>query len=253
LSLEKEKHMRRVLLVEDEPEIARFLKRGLTYKGFEVVVASDGEQALNAVHTCAPDLVLLDVKLPDMDGYEVCRRLRQEGKEILPVLMLSSKDDLTDKIAGLESGADDYITKPFVFEELVARIRAALRRVEYTTHSSQELHVGDLVLDTAARQVWREGMLIELTAREFNLLELLIRHCGQVLTKAIIFERIWGYDNEAGLEIIKVYINALRAKLNAGGKPDLIHTVRGVGYVLKPQPKDLLRSLEKASPSLQPA
>jgi two-component system response regulator MprA len=237
--------MRRILIVEDEPEITRVLKRGLSYKGFEVVVASDGGQALSAVHTCAPDLVLLDVMLPDMDGYEVCRRLRTEGKGTLPMLMLTAKDDISDKINGLDSGADDYITKPFVFEELLARIRAGLRRAESITQSNQELHVGDLVVDTAARQVWREDTLIELTTREYNLLELLVRHSGQVLTKEIIFERIWGYDNEAGLDIIKVYINSLRSKLNVGGKPDIIHTVRGVGYVLKPKPSGPLQTLEK--------
>jgi two-component system response regulator MprA len=171
--------------------------------------------------------------------------LRAEGKETLPVLMLTAKDDLSDKINGLDSGADDYITKPFDFEELLARIRAGLRRVETTAQSHQELRVGDLVLDTAAREVWRGDRLIELTAREYNLLELLVRHSGQVLTKEIIFERIWGYDNEAGLDIIKVYINSLRSKLNVGDKPDIIHTVRGVGYVLKPKPSGPLKTLEK--------
>src|SRR5437868_12361081 len=180
--------MKRILVVEDEPEITHFLKRGLTYKGFEVAVAVNGKQALNAAHNYVPDLVLLDVMLPDMDGYEVCRRLRSEGKETLPVLMLTAKDDLTDKIIGLDSGADDYITKPFDFEELLARIRAGLRRVESTTQSNQELHVGDLIIDTAGRQVWRGDTLIELTTREYNLLELLVRHSGQVLTKEIIFE-----------------------------------------------------------------
>jgi two-component system response regulator MprA len=153
---------------------------------------------------------------------------------MLPILMLTAKDDLPDKIAGLESGADDYITKPFAFEELLARIRAALRRVEDRFQHSREIQVGSLVIDTAARQVWRDGTLIELTMREYDLLELLAQHAGQVLTKEVIFERIWGYDNEAGMEIIKVYINYIRSKLNAGGKTDLIHSVRGVGYILKP-------------------
>jgi len=237
--------MKRILVVEDEPEITHFLKRGLTYKGFEVLIARDGKQALNAVHNYAPDLVLLDVMLPDMDGYQVCYRLRSEGKDTLPVLMLTAKDDISDKIIGLDSGADDYITKPFDFEELLARIRAGLRRAESTTQSNQELHVGDLFMDTAARQVWRGDTPIELTTREYNLLELLVRHSGQVLTKEIIFERIWGYDNEAGLDIIKVYINSLRSKLNVGGRSDIIQTVRGVGYVLKPKPSGPLKTLEK--------
>jgi DNA-binding response OmpR family regulator len=148
--------------------------------------------------------------------------------------MLTAKDEVADKITGLESGADDYITKPFAFEELVARIRAALRRREYQTSRKRRIQVADLLLDTAAREVWREGMVIELTTCEYNLLELLVLHAGQVLTKATIFEQVWGYDHEAGLDIIKVYINSLRSKLNAGGRPDLIHTVRGVGYMLRP-------------------
>jgi two-component system response regulator MprA len=148
--------------------------------------------------------------------------------------MLTAKDEVVDKITGLDCGADDYITKPFAFEELVARIRAALRRLEYKTSPKRRIQVADLILDTAERQAWRSGMAIELTACEYNLLELLVLHVGQVLTKESIFEQVWGYDHEAGLDIIKVYINYLRSKLNADGRPDLIHTVRGVGYVLRP-------------------
>jgi two-component system response regulator MprA len=227
--------MKRILVVEDEPQITQFLKRGLSYKGFEVMVASRGEQAVHATWEYSPDLVVLDIMLPDIDGCEVCRRIRANGNTTLPILMLTAKDDLSDKILGLDSGADDYITKPFVFEELLARIRAGLRRVEEKTHLAKEIKVGNLVIDTAGRQAWRGGRLLELTMREYDLLELLAQHAGQVLTKEIIFERIWGYDNEAGLDIIKVYINYLRSKLNAGGEPDIIHTVRGVGYILKPQ------------------
>ena len=230
----KGKQMQRILVVEDEPQITQFLKRGLTFKGFEVIVACNGKQALHAIQDYSPDLMVLDVMLPDIDGCEICRRLRANGDKTLPVLMLTAKDDLSDKIVGLDSGADDYITKPFVFEELLARIRAGLRRLEEKTHLAKEIKVGDLFIDTAARQVWRGDRLLELTAREYDLLELLAQHAGQVLTKEIIFERIWGYDNEAGLDIIKVYINYLRSKLNAGGEPDIIHTVRGVGYILKP-------------------
>jgi two-component system response regulator MprA len=218
---------------EDEPQIAHFLRRGLTYKGFEVLIAPSGEQALEAMQAFAPDLVVLDILLPDMDGYEVCRRLRASHDTALQILILTAKDDLSDKVVGLDSGADDYMTKPFVFEELLARIRAALRRVEARTRQAREIRVGDLTIDTAARQVWRAGTSIELTVREFDLLELLAQHAGQVLPKGLIFERIWGYDNEAGLEVIKVYINYLRAKLNEGGKSDMISTVRGVGYMLK--------------------
>ncbi len=197
------------------------------------MTTGNGGQAFTVMRTFTPDLVILDVILPDMNGIDMCRRLRAGADKTLPVLMLTAKDDLSDKIAGLESGADDYITKPFAFEELLARIRAALRRVEAATQLPQEIQVADLVLNTPARQASRAGTLIELTKREYDLLVLLARHSGQVLTKELIFERIWGYDNEAGLDIIKVYMTALRAKLNAGGQPDLIHTVRGVGYLLK--------------------
>jgi DNA-binding response OmpR family regulator len=226
--------MKRILLVEDEPQISNFIKRGLIYKGFEVIDVRNGENALQVIQNLSPDLVVLDILLPDIDGYEVCQRVRASGKRTLPILMLTAKDELSDKVVGLESGADDYITKPFAFEELLARIRAALRRVEDTSQQSKEIKIGNLLINTAAREVWRDGMLIELTKREYNLLELLAQHIGLVLTKEVIFERVWGYDNEAGMEIIKVYINYLRSKLNAGGKSDIIHSVRGVGYMLKP-------------------
>jgi DNA-binding response OmpR family regulator len=226
--------MKRILLVEDEPQISNFIKRGLIYKGFEVIDVRNGENALHVIQNLSPDLVVLDILLPDIDGYEVCQRVRASGKRTLPILMLTAKDELSDKVVGLESGADDYITKPFAFEELLARIRAALRRVEDTSQEFKEIKIGNLLINTAAREVWRDGMLIELTKREYDLLELLAQHIGLVLTKEVIFERVWGYDNEAGMEIIKVYINYLRCKLNAGGKSDIIHSVRGVGYMLKP-------------------
>lgn len=225
--------MKRILVVEDEPCIASVLSRGLTFQGFTVQVATSGEAALENMRICPQDLVLLDVMLPDMTGFEVCRRLRDMRDKDLPILMLTARDEVKDKITGLESGADDYITKPFDFDELVARIRAGLRRVMGTPHATHKLVVDDLVLDTEARQAWRGGDALELTKREYDLLELLMRNSGHVLTKGCIFERVWGYDSEAGLEVIKVYMNYIRAKLNAGGKPDLIHAVRGVGYVLK--------------------
>ena len=226
--------MPKILVVDDEPQINDFLRRGLTYKGFEVAAVSNGEEALNSARDYPPDLVVLDIMLPDMTGYEVCRRLRASGDRNLPILILTARDALTDKISGLDCGADDYITKPFAFEELLARIRANLRRVEHQNRPNRKLEVGDLVIDPAIREVRRGDRLVELTSREFDLLELLTRHQGQVLTKEIIFERIWGYDNESGIEVIKVYINYLRSKLNAGGKPDMIHSVRGIGYILKP-------------------
>lgn len=225
---------RQILIVEDETHILQFLRRGLVYKGFEVLTATSGEEALSLVCARQPDLVLLDIMLPDISGIEVCHYLRSTGMGALPILMLTAKDERTDKIMGLESGADDYITKPFDFEELVARVRAALRRKESTEHLPEKIEVGDLVIDMATHCVWRAGDPIALTKREYDLLELLAQNAGHVLTKGRIFERIWGYDNEAGLEVIKVYINSLRTKLNAGGKADLINAVRGVGYVLNP-------------------
>jgi DNA-binding response OmpR family regulator len=225
---------KQILVVEDEQPILQFLQRGLTYKGFGVLTATTGAGVLSQVSMYGPDLVLLDILLPDVSGIEVCRSLRSTGRSTLPILMLTAKDERTDKILGLESGADDYITKPFDFEELVARIRAALRRVERIEERlSAPIEVGDLVIDPAEQRVWRSGEPIALTRREYELLELLAQNAGHVLTKGRIFERIWGYDNEAGLEVIKVYINTLRSKLNAGGKTDLLQVVRGVGYLLK--------------------
>ncbi len=225
--------MKRILLVDDEPSILSFLKRGLLYKGFEVLEAANGEEALHQLERGSPDLVLLDVILPDQNGFELCRAIREQGYVSLPVLMLTAKDEVSDKIAGLDGGADDYITKPFDFEELVAHIRAALRRVEGVPHLLERIQINDLLIDTRSRLVWRGKRQVELTKKEYDLLELLAQNAGQVLTKERIFERVWGYDNDAGLEVIKVYINYLRAKLNEGGKADLIHAVRGVGYILK--------------------
>ncbi len=226
--------MQRILVVEDEPQIAHILKRGLTYKGFDVVVANSGKAALEKIRNDVQDLVVLDVILPDMDGFEVCHHVRAMEYTTLPILMLTARDGVKDKIAGLDSGADDYMTKPFDFEELLAHIRARLRHADGRNQHSQKIVVGDLILDSESRQVWRDGHLLDLTKREFDLLELLAQNTGHVLTKGRIFERVWGYDNESGLEVIKVYVNYVRAKLNAGGKPDLIHAVRGVGYMLKP-------------------
>jgi two-component system response regulator MprA len=226
--------MNQILVVEDEPAITHFLTRGLTDKGFAVTVVSCGEQALRAIEQGSPDLVLLDSGLPDLDGYEVCRRVRAQGYTNLPVVMLTAKGKVAETITGLESGADDCIAKPFTFEELLARIGAALRRQESRTRANRQLQVADLVLDTAARQVWRGGRALELTAHEYKLLEVLVRQAGQVLTKDILFAGIWGSDHEAGWQVVKVSICSLRRKLNTGGRPDLIQTVRSVGYMLKP-------------------
>jgi two-component system, OmpR family, response regulator MprA len=220
-----------LLVVEDEPDIARVLEKGLTYKGFGVTVARSGEAALSQLREGRPDLILLDVMLPDLDGFELCRRIRAMGHTSLPILMLTARDAQADKIAGLDCGADDYITKPFDFEELLARIRAALRRVGEQSLSPSKLEVADVLIDPVTRQVWRGGDPLELTVREYELLELLVRNAGLVLTKGQIFDQVWGDDNDVGWEVVKVYVNLLRAKLNAGGKADLIHTVRGIGYM----------------------
>jgi DNA-binding response OmpR family regulator len=227
-------HMAKILVVEDEKHIIQFIQRGLKYKGFEVVTASNGAEAIDQVRGEAPDLVLLDIMLPDFDGFEVCKYLRSIGDDALPILMLTAKDESADKITGLDSGADDYITKPFDFEELVARIRAALRRVEKSGRHPPRIEIADLMIDTQARQVYRAQLALELTKREYDILEYLAQNAGRVLSKEQIFERVWGYNNEASLDVIKVYINYLRAKLNTNSRPDLIHAIRGVGYVLKP-------------------
>jgi len=221
--------MTRVLVVEDEHNIADFIRRGLTYQGYEVEVAHSGEQALRTAQDNLPDLVILDLMLPDIDGVEVCQRLR--SADDLPIIMLTARDAVSDKIEGLEAGADDYMTKPFEFPELLARVRVALRR--RAPSSKEEIKVDDLSVRPASREVSRGSREINLTAREFELLEYLARHAGQVVTKETLFERVWGYDFDVESDAIKVYISYLRKKLNAQGERDLIHAIRGVGYVLK--------------------
>lgn len=221
--------MARILVVEDEPDIADFIRRGLALKGYEVAVAATGERALDSARELPPDLVILDLMLPGMDGVEVCRLLRK-GSDV-PIIMLTARDSVADKVDGLEAGADDYITKPFVFDELLARVRSALRR---RAGPSQEiLAIGDLTIRPASREVERAGRRIELTAREYELLEFLARNADRVVTKETIFEKVWGYDFEIESDSIKVYVSYLRKKLNAPGEPDLIRSVRGVGYMLK--------------------
>ncbi len=223
--------MPRVLVVEDEPNIADFVRRGLIYKGFEVDVAHTGAKGLEAAREHLPDIVILDLMLPDMDGVDVCQRLR--AADDVPIIMLTARDALTDKIEGLEAGADDYMTKPFEFDELLARINAALRRRSGASHPSEALKVADLVVKPASREVTRGEREVSLTAREFELLEYLARYAGQVVSKETLFEKVWGYDFDVESDAIKVYISYLRKKLNSHGEPDLIHAIRGVGYVLK--------------------
>ena len=221
--------MANILIIEDEPDIADFIRRGLSLKGYDVLVAANGEQGLDAAREHPLDLVILDLMLPGMDGVEVCRLLRKEAD--VPIIMLTARDSVADKVDGLEAGADDYITKPFVFDELLARVRSALRR--RAGLAQEVLSVGDISIRPASREVERAGRLIELTAREYELLEFLARNEGKVLTKETIFEKVWGYDFEIESDAIKVYMSYLRKKLNGPGEPDLIHSVRGVGYMLK--------------------
>jgi two-component system response regulator MprA len=216
-----------ILVVDDEPEVVSFLQRGLIYAGYSVDVAYDGESALAMARDHNPDLVVLDVMLPNIDGLEVCRRLRA-GSPDLPVLMLTAKDAVPDRVVGLDAGADDYLVKPFSFDELHARIRALLRRVQ--PQQQIILRFSDLVLDTATREARRGNRLIKLTPKEYELLELFMRHPRQVLSREIIFDRVWSYDFGGESNIIEVYVRYLRRKL---GEPNLIQTVREVGYILR--------------------
>lgn len=219
-----------ILLVEDEHKIADFIRRGLTLEGYRVTVVHDGEKGLDQALQQPPELIVLDVMLPGLDGLEFARELRKLGFKT-PVLMLTARDSVPDRVAGLDSGADDYLIKPFAFDELLARIRALLRR--QAAEEEEILAVSDLSLNTATREVNRAGRPLNLTAKEFDVLELFMRHPRQVLTRDILYERVWGYDFGGESNIIEVYIRYLRAKLEAAGEPRLIHTVRGVGYVLR--------------------
>lgn len=221
--------MMRILVVDDDPEIVSFIKRGLAYEGYTVDTASDGSEALTKARDRDPDLVILDVMMPEIDGIEVSKRLRQGGD--IPILMLTAKGTVADRVAGLDSGADDYLVKPFDFDELLARIRALLRRRQ--PREGEILRFSDLSLNTATREVERSNEAIELTAQEFDLLELFLRHPRQVLKRELIYDKVWGYNFEGESNVIEVYVRYLRSKLEDGDKPRLIHTVRGVGYVLK--------------------
>ena len=222
----------RILVVEDEVKITIFLRQGLTYEGYEVTVAYDGEEALAELRGETPDLVILDVMLPTIDGLEVCRRLRAFSS--VPVLMLTARDAVQDRVIGLDSGADDYLVKPFALDELLARIRALLRRQKATQDDDVQVFTfADLKSNSATRQVWRGEREIQLTAKEYNLLEFFLRHPQQVLTRDQIYEHIWGYDFGGESNIIEVYIRYLRAKLEANGECRLIQTSRGVGYSLR--------------------
>jgi two-component system OmpR family response regulator len=224
----------RVLVVDDEQVLAELLTSALRYEGWEVASAHDGLAALRAARENPPDVVILDVMLPGMDGLEVLRRLRAELEE-LPVLFLTAKDAVEDRVAGLSAGGDDYVTKPFSLEEVVARVRALLRRAGTgTERTPAPVHrVGDLTLDEDAREVTRGGEQIHLSATEFSLLSLLVRNERRVLSKALILDQVWNYDFGGNANVVELYVSYLRRKIDRGRAP-MIHTVRGVGYVLKP-------------------
>lgn len=218
----------RILLVDDDLQILPLLQKGLAYEGFEVYTAVDGESGLAAAKEYQPHIVLLDIAMPGLDGFEVCRRLRLQDD--IAIIMLTARDEVTDKVIALNLGADDYVPKPFAFDELVARIRAVLRRHKA---GGEPLVYADLELDQATREVRRAGHRIELTAQEYNLLVLFMRHPRQVLSREQILERVWGYHTEIDSHVLEVYINHLRQKLEAHGGARLIQTIRGYGYALR--------------------
>jgi two-component system response regulator MprA len=221
----------KILVVDDEPAVRESLRRALELEGYSVDLAADGAEALERFGPNGePDAVVLDILMPRMDGLEACRRLRREGHRV-PVLMLTARDEVENRVAGLDAGADDYVVKPFALEELLARIRALLRRTP--AGSGELLRFADLELDPRTREVRRDGELVELTRTEFALLELFLLNPRQVLTRSLIFERVWGYDFGASSNSLDVYIGYLRRKTEAGGKPRLIQTIRGVGYALR--------------------
>jgi len=221
----------KILIVDDERAVRESLQRALELEGYEIELAADGREALERLGADGHvDAVLLDVLMPGMDGLEVCRTIRRNGNPV-PVLMLTARTQVEDRVEGLDAGADDYVTKPFALEELLARLRALLRRT--ADGSGETLSFADLELDPGTREVRRGGELIELTRTEFSLLELFMLNPRQVLTRSVIFERVWGYDFGYGSNSLDVYISYLRKKTEAGGKPRLIHTVRGVGYALR--------------------
>ncbi len=222
-----------VLVVDDDAAIRRSLERGLRLSGFRVRTADSGPDALAAIRDAPPDVLVLDVSMPGMSGIEVCTRLRDDGRD-LPVLMLSALDETADRIAGLQAGGDDYLVKPFALQELALRLHALLRRRPPT--GREVLRVAGLVIDPAAHTAHRHGRSLELTRREFELLEVLARNAGLVLTRDQLLDRVWGYDFDVRTDAVDTFVSYLRRKLEAHGGERLIHTVRGVGFVLREQP-----------------
>jgi two-component system response regulator MprA len=230
----------RILVVDDDRAVRESLRRSLQFNGYTVALAGDGQQAMEVLAMQRPDAMVLDVMMPRVDGLEVCRRLRGSGDD-LPILVLTARDAVSDRVAGLDAGADDYLPKPFALEELLARLRALLRRSPpegngIAGSAGVRLEFADLVLDEGTREVTRGERRISLTRTEFSLLELLLRHPRQVLTRGRILEDVWGYDFPTSGNALEVYVGYLRRKTEAGGEPRLIHTVRGVGYALRETP-----------------
>jgi DNA-binding response OmpR family regulator len=219
-----------ILLVEDDPRLAEFVSQELTLEGYQVTIANNGVEGLSIARESKPDLLILDWMLPGISGLDVCMRLRRTGIQV-PIIMLTAKDEIPDRVMGLNSGADDYVTKPFSMEELLARINARLRRTQII--ELDQLEFEDVRLNLLTREVYRGSQLIELTAKEFDLLEFLLRHPRQVMTRDQILETVWGYDFMGESNIIEVYIRALRLKLENSTSKRIIHTIRGVGYVLR--------------------
>lgn len=229
---------RTILIVEDEPAISGFVRRGLIFEGFEVAIADNGTDALAMVRDNPPDLVVLDLMLPGIDGIQITRRIRAaeeaEGTPRLPILMLTARDAVADRVAGLDAGADDYLVKPFDFDELVARVRALLRRsLPATSNGPDVLTFEDIALNLTSHTVTRADEEIELTPREFDLLEMLMRHPNQVLTRQTLMQRVWGEDFFGESNVLEVVIGNLRRALESGDRPRVVQTVRGIGYVLR--------------------
>ena len=222
----------RILVVEDDDKIASFLAKGLKQSGFSVDTASDGEEALSLCRSVNYDSVVLDIMLPKLDGLSVLRTIRRE-KKLVPVLLLSAKASVDNRVTGLQAGADDYLTKPFAFSELLARLQALIRRATHVTEPTT-LAVGELSMNLLTREVFRAGQKIDLQSREFALLELLLRHPGRPITKTMILEHIWDYSFDPQTNVVDVLAHRLRSKLEKGFPSKIVHTIRGVGYVIKP-------------------
>lgn len=221
-----------VLVIDDDDKITSLIRRSLAFSGYQVRTAADGEAGLNVLLTETPDLIILDVMMPKLDGWETVRRIREAGITV-PVLMLTAKDDVSDRVRGLDLGADDYLVKPFALDELLARVRALLRRKKDGADPGRKLSFQDLVLDLDAREAYRDGRRIELTAKEFELLHLFMENPRRVLSRDQIMEKIWGYDYSGESNVLEVYVAMLRQKTEEFGGPRLIQTVRGLGYVLR--------------------